>query len=851
MRNLALLKTADHPKQTNDKSFESSVPRQIGLMHAPRPIAPGNPTHCNYEPDIIQRVSNRPALTCDSSEDPYPIGMSSETDTNASVACNDDPSNSLFNEGQLVPTRNAHEQSMASVFSVLSCHPLSSSRWEAIGEPQGVPPKPFSSLDNKDMLSVWLADLRGSFLPSPEQEIKSRIPLRRITSDPVGLERGNSAIDQEMANIAAAELLQTEVALPYCPGPGLSRMEDCAFGSSDISSSAASVDTRSSVSPATHSDSSGFRIQSYFTGWHNSSHKRGAPSRSQSEFRPGYDGPSSSINSQSEHSKAHIELGMINWEKSWFRHKPRRVHNVSEVTAPDPAVHKHAVDLFSMTGFESDESEEDIVASPIDGKQHHHHELRTLACKSCPEFYCPPHDAETGIESGILYRTRQSRHTMRDAVRKRFQYLRSRFHRPSSSYSVRSDFPVPPYGTKRRLLSRDAVDMYTSSGEETGLFTTPVQVTPTTTPGCSANHLEFATPISDCELHTTLAKISSRAPNSGVVTAPSVISSDTLGPLPRSPGSTSNKAAFVAHNTAILRSGRRRRPTTRSRLSEVTTPDDISTPEAPPCSCSPSDSVEHDESAIDDSDKRDSSYRSPRPFSSTARENGSFLQHNRAPSSTIQREHTSLTIAEDLEVITETGFGEELIDTASPIANRVKVETKISPVGQTSDSVVTDAKTTYSASSYRAARKILGIQPRSTHKSRSPPELFPESSQVGSSPVPPKHDSSLDVTASCTQETGTLMISPSGLNNVKEPHEPCHPDTWNESQGEPGNSDPFCPVDCGSKRPSAQPSRSFRKSTSGTVTVLDRVDSGGSEASLDPELGEGLGGCGQGCPLED
>ena len=66
---------------------------------------------------------------------------------------------------------------------------------------------------------------------------------------------------------------------------------------------------------------------------------------------------------------------------------------------------------------------------------------------------------------------------------------------------------------------------------------------------------------------------------------------------------------------------------------------------------------------------------------------------------------------------------------------------------------------------------------------------------------------------------------------------PCHPDQWPETRGKPGDSDPLCPPECGSRHshevaePSRRPSWLVRQTSSGTVLVMEPVSSSGSEAA--------------------
>ncbi|XDG05047.1 hypothetical protein ABKA04_004662 [Annulohypoxylon sp. FPYF3050] len=58
--------------------------------------------------------------------------------------------------------------------------------------------------------------------------------------------------------------------------------------------------------------------------------------------------------------------------------------------------------------------------------------------------------------------------------------------------------------------------------------------------------------------------------------------------------------------------------------------------------------------------------------------------------------------------------------------------------------------------------------------------------------------------------------------------ESCHPDTWSESQGEPGDSDPFCPPDCLEIRHSlyesaSRPLGTVRQDTSETIRKVSGV----------------------------
>lgn len=68
--------------------------------------------------------------------------------------------------------------------------------------------------------------------------------------------------------------------------------------------------------------------------------------------------------------------------------------------------------------------------------------------------------------------------------------------------------------------------------------------------------------------------------------------------------------------------------------------------------------------------------------------------------------------------------------------------------------------------------------------------------------------------------------------------ESCHPDTWSESQGEPGDSDPFCPPDCLEIRHSlyesaSRPLGSVRQDTSETIRKVGVVQGDSSNKDSD------------------
>lgn len=154
---------------------------------------------------------------------------------------------------------------------------------------------------------------------------------------------------------------------------------------------------------------------------------------------------------------------------------------------------------------------------------------------------------------------------MRQAMSRGLRSLGRRFHRSSSGYSIRSDLPVPLEGKERRLLAREPADVYPSSGSETPLFNTPESGgTPTSSTRASVEILAVTgTMIAASELD--------RLSSTGTVrTGPASIAGTILDP----------QHDHVHSPVVPSRLEHRRRAARRSRLSEVTTPEDLPTPES-------------------------------------------------------------------------------------------------------------------------------------------------------------------------------------------------------------------------------------------------------------------------------
>lgn len=101
------------------------------------------------------------------------------------------------------------------------------------------------------------------------------------------------------------------------------------------------------------------------------------------------------------------ESGSIDWETNWFKHKPRRAHNVSEVTVPDTTFHAHAIDLLStvsLTNDASDEEDSPYMAGRSFTHSHYSqlHAIQNFALRSCPDLHQCAEVSETPERPPII-----------------------------------------------------------------------------------------------------------------------------------------------------------------------------------------------------------------------------------------------------------------------------------------------------------------------------------------------------------------------------------------------------------------------------------------------------------------
>jgi hypothetical protein len=322
-----------------------------------------------------------------------------------------------------------------------------------------------------------------------------------------------------------------------------------------------------------------------------------------------------------------IASGSIDWEKRWVRRNPRKVHNVSEVSTTHPTVCELAVDTFPQARVDDDETGEDRlphVEFSIEAKQHdHYHAANMFAVKSCPELhrtlvaYNGPSNANVGnITTLFIYTAKMlcqhhcipayasnktgdeigwNRHSVRDSVSRRFRSFGRRLQRFSSRHSVHSDFPVQRGGGERRQMAQGSGEIYASSGDESPVFNSPASdVTPSDVSDGNVSLLALAvTMIATAELDRLSSysdrdriatgsltcpppQVSSDSPASEADIAANVVNIDTSGPVtaPERLDIPDSGIIGLRQSASPLMRGQQRGAATRSRLSEVTTPED-------------------------------------------------------------------------------------------------------------------------------------------------------------------------------------------------------------------------------------------------------------------------------------
>ncbi|KAI1139225.1 hypothetical protein F5Y05DRAFT_342157 [Hypoxylon sp. FL0543] len=575
--------------------------------------------------------------------------------------------------------------------------------------------------------------------------------------------------------------------------------------------------------------------------------------------------------------------GSINWDKSWEKRRPRRKHDVSEVSNSNHGSYPCGDDLFQAANDNNDKDggssggtdSDDIADNKSCSYSSHHdaqvHVLQRHATNSCPELRRDLEDFDkslprpkTGDNQEQMTRLplkldrNQHRHrfNVRNLVTMPLRSLGRRFKRSGSTHSVRSDFSTPRSSKERRRLARDSVDVWPSSGEESPVFNTPdSNMTNGGTPRPVGHHFDPLAMASMMIATAELDRLSSRASldqtsrTSGSSTGFSGSSHTPLHTDPVSPSSEPSEATALYVSPTIpfntpsssgppsgivspvsrpsLRRGQRRRGQ-RSHLSEVTTPDDIASPgelaEEPnegrlSLSLSQIETLPECSTTLDEGE--DSLY--PKPLA--INRNGGKVNDSRDDDpSKDTREIQSAPGSTDSSAYPAI-CKEKPDDPSQPVAeSSLKRQESISPpsrlssIGKTPESMygprhVSTNNHGHKLPNFPPPSLLISPASTTTAMTSSAPDAQ-NSTRIANKDIP---------VLSPTPEMG----DGSGTNRLNEDasSESCHPNTWSESQGEPGDSDPFCPPACLETRHSSQDSQ-------GTTETVVRMLSIGKSTGL-------------------
>ncbi|KAK7924348.1 hypothetical protein PG985_006402 [Apiospora marii] len=510
------------------------------------------------------------------------------------------------------------------------------------------------------------------------------------------------------------------------------------------------------------------------TSWGNTTSHMGA----------GFDGPTSPLGETDDFKPSTTTDKSFPWSRADDPGHPRSKHIKS--TTYDH-VHKNIIDLLSLDLAVKGDHDDDEDAEKCHQVTQHHaqfHNFKSFALKSCPELHKPPLDCFEDLESkGLRNDTHdnstskpanKTRPSVRQAMSRGLRSLGRRFRQSSSSYSIRSGFPVPPEGKERRLLARESADIHPSSGSETPLFNTPeTGGTPTATSRGNVDLLAMGgTMIAASELD--------RLSSSGTIhSGPPSTAGTTLDP----------QYDDVYSSLPSLRREQKRRAAARSRLSEVTTPEDLANPNSSP----------PETDILDEPAKSELSRLIPQPLK-LGRD--SIAEQNlAAPISTKS--------APAFHMIKSLGLDEGLASGQ--------------PNVMTQCSNLVDAISLHEKGAESARPRICKTI------SSNAPVIFSEPPLVTSTPIRTEQGGAITGSVSANESHAGKTVAEGQCSRS------CHPDTWSETGGEPGDSDPFCPPECDSRHslktvvPPQRPPGLVRQTTSGTVLVMEPVDSSRSE----------------------
>ncbi|KAI1080974.1 hypothetical protein F5B20DRAFT_579799 [Whalleya microplaca] len=603
------------------------------------------------------------------------------------------------------------------------------------------------------------------------------------------------------------------------------------------------------------------------------------------------------------------ESGSIDWEKCWPKRRPRRVHDVSEASNTDPVPQSYTTDIFSMVKDQDDSDSEthaeEKSCSHVTKHDTRFHAIHHIAFNSCPELHHqlefageppPGYSAHGGQDCVPQLRLKldegRYRHHghVRDKLSKRFRSFGRRLRRSSSSsYSIRSDFPAPLDGKERRIRARCSADVWLSSGEESPIFNTPESNAGS---ACSPSHHIDPLAIAGVMIATAELDRLSSPGSIGQTSRTSASSSGVLGISPMLPtpfsssiGSPNNGTStsdlaeldtspptmpFNTPSSSVPQSGlvspvhrsslrqRQRRRAHRSRLSEVTTPENESVDDlvegqrsfTPPA-------IETLQECLANSMGVNQDTLIPQPLSinRSRRAETECPKINRPDDSAVSHSMPELNapspVRANIPYMT-TRSSTKLSDNLSP--DTPFPPSRSSSIGKTPEPMYGPRKTSTNADDQGLLSPNV---PPNTEHSATPAGMHRRLSGdlrrvIGRAAADDEiHDIGDYVNARLQREGfGPPAIDPAESADAQPKPESCHPDTWSESRGEPGNSDPFCPPDCLVTRHSSQdsghvaPLALIRRSTSGTVHQLGEpeAESADSDDQGQPQTDDGWSG---------
>ncbi|KAI0973566.1 hypothetical protein F4678DRAFT_425159 [Xylaria arbuscula] len=500
--------------------------------------------------------------------------------------------------------------------------------------------------------------------------------------------------------------------------------------------------------------------------------------------------------------------GSGDMEKNVPKRKPLERNDVSEGSDLDPPAHENPVESPSI-----EKEKGDTTPLKHDEQEHQCHFQNSQECalKSCPELYRRSNSVVRSTISRFVPGTvsslkppsytqfdtnrHQHRHRIQETVSKRFRSLREKLRRgrSSSMFSVRPEFPPPPAGKERRYRSRNSNEIWPSSEESPPIYNTPesnkspVQLLPGALLAASGMRLaaveldRLTNQSRSTKTSVEVARISSGT-DSARSESESSIADITPAVPTNSPSSFLSPIGLANPNPRTPQKPGMRARRQHSRLSEVTTSEEInspagSSPISPQALYFASERLRGtllDTLPAFEADGSEGLIPPPEP-EPIQRPDSLDKPHGEA-SPPLESVVTRIPLDHDVAV----GGGIVL-----PERKRSKDRT---PEPRSDETNWSDEDTT---EEYIVERIPFVMRP---------PLLFTRSEPNYRNIVTVRREIAareLSVVADADKTMDEVRIDTTVDESASRS---CHPDTWSLSQGEPGDSEPFCPEECVSSR---------------------------------------------------